>query len=371
MVKLIKSKKPHRGKRILTVGILFLLFVLTCIFSGILFSIPSRTEEVFGPADPDLPLRKLYSQSIILLLSKDKLFLPVYPDTADFTYPVEPGDSLDKILSGLIQLDLVNHSQAFRAYLIYSGLDTRIQPGEYKFQRGMSELEIAQQLGNPQPLLANITILAGWRAEEIGSILLNSGLQISMEEFLAVVVADQREGYLFPATYLVERDIQVQELTDLFYQRFLEQITPALEEKMINRGLTLQETIILASIVEREAVLDEEMPLIASVFFNRLRAEINLAADPTIQYALGYNSVQQSWWTNPLSLEDLEYSSPYNTYLNPGLPPGPICNPGLAAINAVISPAETKFLYFRAACDGSGTHNFAETFEEHLQNACP
>ena len=112
------------------------------------------------------------------------------------------------------------------------------------------------------------------------------------------------------------------------------------------------------------------MPLIASVFLNRLRADMNLAADPTVQYALGYNQAQESWWTNPLSLEDLEFSSPYNTYLNPGLPPGPICNPSLAAIEAVASPADTTYFFFRAACDGSGRHSFAESFDEHLGNAC-
>ena len=132
----------------------------------------------------------------------------------------------------------------------------------------------------------------------------------------------------------------------------------------------MHQALILASIIEREAILDEEMPLIASVFLNRLDQNMQLAADPTVQYALGYNSNQNSWWTNPLSLEDLKYQSPYNTYIHVGLPPGPICNPGLNALQAVAMPAQSDFFYFRAACDGSGSHNFAVTFEEHLENGC-
>jgi UPF0755 protein len=113
------------------------------------------------------------------------------------------------------------------------------------------------------------------------------------------------------------------------------------------------------------------MPQIASVFLNRLEIDLNLAADPTVQYALGYNELQGTWWTNPLSLNDLKINSPYNTYKYTGLPPGPICNPGLPALLAVAYPADTSYLFFRAACDDSGLHLFAETFDEHLGNACP
>jgi len=366
----MKTHKKAAGKKFLTGSILLLLLVLLCLFLGIIFSIPSRTSELFGSANPNLSTSKLYSQSIILLLSKDQLFQPIYPLSAEFNFQIEPGQSLESILNGLSQLDLIEHGQAFRAYLIYSGLDTKIQPGEYQFSSGMTELEIAIQLGNPQPLKTTVTILAGWRAEEIGDSLNQLGLSISREAFMEIVRAGEKEGYLFPGSYIVERDIQAGELVDLFYQQFIDQITPELENQLSNQGLDLHQAVILASIIEREAVLEEEMPLIASVFLNRLNQEFQLAADPTVQYALGYNSNQNNWWTNPLSLEDLKYQSPYNTYLNAGLPPGPICNPGLNALQAVANPAQTNFLYFRAACDGSGSHNFALTFEEHLENAC-
>jgi UPF0755 protein len=120
--------------------------------------------------------------------------------------------------------------------------------------------------------------------------------------------------------------------------------------------------------VEREAVINEEKPLIASVFLNRLALDMKLDSDPTVQYAIGYDPV---WWPNPLSLADLEVDSPFNTYKYAGLPPAPIANPGLSALRAVAFPADTPYFYFRARCDGSGYHDFAETFEEHLSNGCP
>jgi len=137
------------------------------------------------------------------------------------------------------------------------------------------------------------------------------------------------------------------------------------------QGLTLEQAVILASIVQREAMVSDEGPMIASVFYNRLAAGMKLDSDPTVQYAVGYNQSQATWWTNPLSFADLETISAYNTYQNFGLPPAPISNPGLAALQAVAAPADSPYYYFRALCDGSGKHVFAVTFEEHLQNACP
>jgi UPF0755 protein len=131
------------------------------------------------------------------------------------------------------------------------------------------------------------------------------------------------------------------------------------------------QAVTLASIVQREAVIQDEMPMIASVFLNRLAVNMKLDSDPTVQYALGYQNGRGGWWTNPLSLADLQIDSPYNTYIYTGLPPGPIANPSLEALQYVAQPAQTPYFYFRAACDGSGRHNFAITFNEHLNNACP
>jgi UPF0755 protein len=342
-----------------------------CIFFGIFSTIPTKTAESFGPSDPDLPFFKNLTQSIILIINEEALKAPGDADGDDLVFPISEGDSLDHIIGGLQHFGLVDNISAFRAYLIYSGLDTRIQPGEYVFSTGMSELEIARGLGDPSLLRVNLVILAGWRVEEIADSFAGLGLNFSPDDFIHQVKSNQKEGYLFPGSYAVERNTEVEELIEVFYQGFLTNFTSELEQSISGKGLTLHEAVILASIIEREAVLEEEMPLIASVFYNRLNSGLNLAADPTVQYALGYTAEQNTWWKNPLTLSDLELPSPYNTYEKPGLPPGPICNPSLSALEATANPAETSYFYFRAACDNSGKHLFAETFDEHLNNACP
>jgi UPF0755 protein len=179
------------------------------------------------------------------------------------------------------------------------------------------------------------------------------------------------EGYLSPGSYKLHRNVSVEQMLGAFLDQFTTQLTPDLLEGFETQGLNLHQAVILASIVERESVDDNEMPMIASVFFNRLAAGMRLDTDPTVQYALGYNEYQNTWWTNPLSLDDLEVDSFYNTYRYSGLPPGPIAAPSLAALQAVAYPALTPYYYFRAACDDSGGHVFAKSFEEHVGNACP
>jgi UPF0755 protein len=131
----------------------------------------------------------------------------------------------------------------------------------------------------------------------------------------------------------------------------------------------LHTALILASIVEREAVVPEERRDIAGVYLNRLAAGMRLEADPTVQYAMGYQEATGQWWKTPVFLEEYEsVISPYNTYLNDGLPPGPIASPGLSSIQAVLDPAGHDYLYFVATPDGTGRHVFARTFDEHAEN---
>jgi UPF0755 protein len=186
-----------------------------------------------------------------------------------------------------------------------------------------------------------------------------------------VPVGASLEGFFPPGIYEVERTIKAEQLVQFLLERFEESLPPKTLEGIDQQGLTLHQALILASIIQREAINNDEMPIIASVFFNRLEISMKLETDPTVQYALGYNNEQNSWWTNPLTYEHLEVLSPYNTYLYSGLPPTPIANPSLAALQAVAFPAQTPYYFFRAACDGSGRHNFSETFEQHQGFACP
>jgi UPF0755 protein len=186
-----------------------------------------------------------------------------------------------------------------------------------------------------------------------------------------IPVGVSMEGFLPPGVYEIERTITADQLVRYLLEQFDEQLPREIQGGLEQQGLTLYEGVTLASIIQREAVLEEEMPIIASVFNNRLMIPMKLETDPTVQYALGYNSAQTTWWTSPLTFEDLQVDSPYNTYLYPGLPPTPIASPSLAALQAVAFPAQTPYYFFRAACDGSGRHNFSQTFQEHLDNACP
>jgi UPF0755 protein len=246
----------------------------------------------------------------------------------------------------------------------------------------MSPIAIARELQDATPEEVNFVILPGWRMEEIAASLTTSGLTFSAEEFLTaarsphpdfdfLANATTTEGFLYPDSYIVPRGVTANDFVNGLLRNFALHLTPDLTNEYQRTGLTVYQAVTLASLVEREAVQDEEKPSIASVYLNRFKINMKLDADPTVQYALGFSPLQQSWWTSPLTLVDLQVNSPYNTYIYAGLPPTPIANPSLEALRAVAFPAETNYLYFRAKCDGSGFHEFSETFDEHLTNECP
>jgi UPF0755 protein len=236
------------------------------------------------------------------------------------------------------------------------------------------------RLGIIMPL--TVTVPEGLRSEEVALVMERGGI-VKAEDFRRALASEAYdfaflaerppgaglEGYLFPATYGFSRGVPAEEVVRRMLAAFDAQVTPELRQAIQASGLTLHEAVTLASIVEREAVRPEERPLIAGVFLNRLRLGMPLGADPTVQYALANDpaSVERfGFWKQGLTTEDLQVDSPYNTYVNGGLPPGPIANPGLASLEAVAHPAQTSYLYFVARQDGS--HVFAETLEEHLRN---
>ena len=167
-------------------------------------------------------------------------------------------------------------------------------------------------------------------------------------------------------TYRIEPETTTEEFVDRLLDQFASKIGGAVREGFQANGLDVHQAVSLAAIVEREAQVTAERPLIASVFYNRLRIGMRLQADPTVQYALGYQDSEGRWWKKALTYDDLRVESAYNTYANAGLPPGPICNPGLASLQAVSAPATTDYYYFVAVGDGS--HVFSRTLEEHNAN---
>lgn len=362
-----------------------LLLLIVIVAAGFTLSIPSRAEKMFGPPSPGLSPRQRYSLSFLLLLQARDLNKPADPNGNPFSFQVELGESTPSMIERLWQEGLIPNQGAFRSYLQYTGFDTTLQAGDYTLSPAMTSVEIAHALQDATPKTVEFNVLAGWRLEEIAASLPTSGLVITPEEFLSAAQTSpagysfspeipagvSSEGFMFPDTYELPRDIKADAMVNTLLNRFETQVGPDIREGIKQQGLSLFEGVILASIVERESIVEEEMPLIASVYLNRRTASMKLDADPTVQYAIGYNTTQHTWWTNPLSMSDLEVDSPYNTYLINNLPPGPICNPSLNALHAVAFPAQTPYYYFRAACDGSGKHLFAETFEQHKANSCP
>jgi UPF0755 protein len=364
---------------------LLALVCLGCVFGlNTILNLPQNAERAFGPAAPSLGSIERYFLAARLLGSEEELKTPADPLAAHQPFSVEFGASAASIVQKLVEARLIEDGEIFSLYLQYGGKDKTIQAGEYTFSRAMSPIEIADGLQDATPADVTFRILAGWRMEEIAEALRTSGLDITPNQFLVAARRDpgefleafaiperaSLEGFFAPGEYEIPRVESTDGLIRAFVTRFEEQLEPGLVEAFSRQGLSTFEAVTLASIIEREAVVIEEAPQIASVYLNRLASGIKLDADPTVQYALGFNGGQDTWWTNPLSLRDLDVNSPYNTYLQPGLPPGPISNPSLEAIRAVAFPASTPYYYFRAACDGSGRHNFSVTFEEHLAKGC-
>ncbi len=360
-----------------------LVFLGFIIVLGFLFAgIPALAARSYGQPAPGLSPMQVVQYSAKLLWDDGLLTRPINPGAPEQAFMVEQNEPIFSIATKLEESGLIRDGSMFRDYLIYTGLDTSIQAGNYKLSPSMSIVDIARKMQDATPADVTFVILPGWRMEEIAASLPTSGLNITPDVFIAkanaphpgfdaLAEASSTEGFLYPDSYILPRATTVDQLVDELVRNFTLHLSSDLREGFTRQGLSVYQAVTLASIVERETMKAEEAPLIASVYLNRLRIGMKLDADPTVQYALGYNSVQQTWWTNPLNVDDFQYESPFNTYLHDGLPPTPIDNPGLRSVQAVASPADTPYLYFSARCDGSGYHNFTQTFEEHLQNLCP
>jgi UPF0755 protein len=370
---------------LLLLAILAILCLSAIAVAGAGILLPQRAEQVFGPPSPGLSRLQQIRLAARLLLSANDLTLPENAYGSEQAFDVQLGESPRLIAARLEEQGLIGNAEAFRDYLVYSGYDTTIQAGEYRLSPKMTPIEIARQLQDATPKEVALNVLPGWRLEEIAATLPTSGLEINSQEFLSATATIPSgydfledmpqgatlEGFLFPGKYILPREAGTRELIGALLERFGTTVDLETRQGFTRQEMTLFQAVTLASIVQREAVSEAEMPIIASVFYNRLKANMRLDSDPTVQYAIGYNPAQKTWWTNPLSTLDLQVASPYNTYQNVGLPPGPIGNPGFTALRAVAFPAQTPYYYFRAACDGNGKHAFSETYEQHLEKGCP
>lgn len=298
---------------------------------------------------------------------------PVNPlDQEEQLFTVKSGSSSTQIAHDLEQAGLLKNQRIFSIYARLSGDARKFKAGEYLLNPAMDALTIMEKLVQGKVATITFTVPEGYQLRQIAQVFAQKGIAEEEEfwelvkngEFTQTFIQDipqtenRLEGYLFPDTYTIAKGTPVKEVIAMMLERFAE-VYKRLPPN--NTGLSMHEVVTLASIVEGESVLDKERPIIASVFFNRLKIGQRLETDATLQYAFGERKTRVLY-------KDLEIDSPYNTYRHQGLPPGPIGSPGEASLRAVLKPEETKYYYFVARKDNSGEHVFARTLAEHNRN---
>lgn len=312
----------------------------------------------------------LIAGSIVTYLIFQSLFFSaVEPgSTEPVSFIVHKGANLKTIAQELEEQNIVKHWWT----VYYPGVNKlkqanrTIEAGEYKLARGMTPLEILENIIDGEVVYYRYTIPEGLRLTEIADRIAATGL-VTKEELLAAmedrtllselaVPAGSLEGYLFPETYQFSRPITAREILVAMAAEGRKKITNEMVNRSIDLGFTLHQIITLASIIEKETGRGDERGKISSVFHNRLRIGMPLQSDPTVIYDIEN-------FDGNLTKEHLKRTSPYNTYMQPGLPPGPICSPGLASITAALYPEDTDYLYF--VSKGDGSHEFSSTLKAH------
>jgi len=278
---------------------------------------------------------------------------------------IRKGASMTAAARELAQAGIVRSQLAFVVYAGLTGRAKRLKPGDYAFKGGEAMPAVLTHLVDGDFLVVIVTIPEGMTVHQIGERLEQAGL-VCENEFdtaardgpIAAALGLRplgTEGFLFPATYRFSPRAKIDQILTLMLERFFAVLTPAVEQRLFDLGLSAREMVTMASIVEKEAHAPEERPIIASVFYNRLKLGMPLQSDPTAQYNLQGDSERAA--------TAVRMTSAFNTYEIAGLPPGPIANPGLLSIEAALYPAHTDYLYFVARNDG--THVFSRSFAEH------
>ncbi len=312
------------------------------------------------------------------------------------TITIAEEDDGSTLADKLTDADLINSGFYFETRFRFSASDLR--PGTYTLRHGMSVSEIIDAVSVPgeddpdatieAPGQAiTVTFIEGERIEQYAQTLVDAGWEGDPQAFIDAAYnpanPDQwdflgelpeggsLEGFLFPDTYDIPSNDSAQNVVDRMLNNFDNQFDDSMRQAASDQGLSVFEVVTMASIVEREAAAEEERVTIAGLYLNRLNQGIALQADPTIQYAVG---TADDWWPElDTALIDQGFDHPYNTYnedLVPALPPGPIANPGLRALQAVLQPEEHDYLFMQAKTDGTGTHAFTNNLEEHEENIC-
>lgn len=287
---------------------------------------------------------------------------------------IKDGMTTADIASTLSNKGVIHSELGFRILARLRASDTDFKEGIYYFHQNMNVSTVLDDLvQGPEESVVRVVIPEGFTVEDIGETLEKNNL-VSKQEFCEAAkdfapydymkealqhkdIKYAAEGFLFPDTYDFDRGYTAKQIMEIMVNNFDKKITPQMREQAQAENLSIYELINMASLVEKEAKFEEDRPIIADVFFKRLAQGMMLQSDATIQYALSEHKEE-------FSIEDTKHDSPYNTYQHEGLPPGPIGNPGIASINAVLNPAHTDYMYFVA--DSEGHNHYSVTYDEHL-----
>ena len=297
-------------------------------------------------------------------------------------FTIKQGQTAAEVGDELQRRGLIRSATFFRLEVEQRRLGNRLEAGDYQLSPSMTTTEIVSIIEKGARAAGReLRLIEGWRAEQTAQRIEELGLAPA-QEILRLVRSPQDqgipapdpnasslEGFLFPDTYQFDNGVQPRQIVQTLVRHFEARLGEPLRQQADASGLSVVQLVTLASIVERETSVPAERPLVAGVFLNRLRAGMKLDADPTVQFAVASidpAAATYGYWKRELTMRDLQVESPYNTYRVGGLPPGPICSPGAASLQAVLQPAQTRNLYFVARGDGS--HAFAESLQDHNAN---
>lgn len=330
----------------------------------------------------------IYISALIVLLGVigaiyvNSLFQPVEPvaDAERIKVEIPKGSNPSQIATILKENDLIKNEFIFQLYVKTSGNDVALKAGKFELSKNMDLKEITNQLVNGNAIIETVkfTIPEGYTVKQIAARLAEKGL-VDEERFLELAkegnfdygfikeipdnsnIEYKLEGFLFPETYEVKKGATEEEIIEKMLSQFAKEWKAEWTTVIEEQGMTLYEAVTLASIVEREVVVDKERPIVAGVFYNRLDDSWNLQSCATVQFVLGKQK-------DNLTYDDLEIDNPYNTYVYQGLPPGPIGSPGRKSLEATVYPEEHNYYFFVTKKDNSGEHYFSKTYAEHLRN---
>ena len=368
-----RARPPRQGS---SAGPLVFLFAVAILLVALFVVVRPAAEDAFVAyvGDHDTLLRQDFVRSLIASRVSGEVDLAkdVRGETRPFV--ITRGETAGQIAKRLESEGIVRSALAFEFVLYENAKEDALQSGTYQVSPGLTPRDLARVFEKAPGDQVVLRLIEGWRLTEIAVAVEKAFPKITKDAFIAAAVVGDRkngvlegadptqslEGFLFPDTYFLKPDITAAAIVDTLLTQFEDRVGAVLRTAAAQRKVSVYDLVKLGSIVEREARDRTESATIAGVYQNRLDINMKLDADPTIQYAKG------NW--DELSLDDLKIDSPYNTYLYPGLPPTPICNPGEAALLGAANPAKHDFFYFVAKGDGSGQHAFAKTLEEQEAN---